>query len=186
MGDRTDSPVYWTAVKHEDWSMHIAATAQGLCFVGSLHQSFDEAAAWIKVRFPDGTLVRDDAKLQPYTTELIEYLQGTRKRFTVPFDFHGTPFQRAVWNALCSIPYGQTKSYSDIAHHIQRPAAVRAVGAAIGANPLLIAVPCHRVIGKNGSLTGYRGGLDMKMRLLRLERDGLLLEGGIPHAGSTH
>ena len=73
-------------------------------------------------------------------------------------DYKGTSFQMAVWNALCQIPYGQTFTYSDIANQIGKPAAVRAVGAAIGANPLLITVPCHRVIGKSGALTGYRGG----------------------------
>jgi methylated-DNA-[protein]-cysteine S-methyltransferase len=76
-----------------------------------------------------------------------------------------------VWNALCEIPYGQTQSYSDIANYIAKPASVRAVGTAIGANPVLISVPCHRVIGKNGSLTGYRGGLDMKTKLLQLENE---------------
>ncbi|RXZ77651.1 methylated-DNA--[protein]-cysteine S-methyltransferase [Paenibacillaceae bacterium] len=83
----------------------------------------------------------------------------------------GTPFQKAVWKALCEIPYGQTRSYSDIAHQIQKSAAVRAVGTAIGTNPILITVTCHRVIGKNGSLTGYRGGMEMKMILLELERN---------------
>ena len=102
----------------------------------------------------------------------LRYLEGKRKIFTVPFDFNGTAFQLAVWNALCEIPYGQTKSYSDIANYINKPAAVRAVGAAIGANPVLITVPCHRVVGKNGSLTGYRGGLEMKTQLLDLERQG--------------
>ncbi|MBA2875441.1 O-6-methylguanine DNA methyltransferase [Anoxybacillus caldiproteolyticus] len=71
---------------------------------------------------------------------------------------------------MCEIPHGQTQSYSEIANHIQKPASVRAVGTAIGANPVLIVVPCHRVIGKNGTLTGYRGGLEMKKRLLQLER----------------
>jgi len=75
-----------------------------------------------------------------------------------------------VWKALNEIPYGQTKTYSDIAHSINKPAAVRAVGAAIGANPILLAVPCHRIVGKNGTLTGYRGGLEMKKKLLELEK----------------
>jgi methylated-DNA-[protein]-cysteine S-methyltransferase len=128
---------------------------------------------WTKARFPGRTLIQDEDKLQPYAAELIEYLQGIRTGFTIPFDYHGTPFQQAVWSSLSDIPYGQTKSYSDIANTIQRPAAVRAVGAAIGANPVLITVPCHRVIGKNGALTGYRGGMDMKTKLLQLELDGL-------------
>ena len=110
--------------------------------------------------------------LRPYSVELSEYLQGQRQHFSLPVALEGTSFQKEVWDALCAIPYGKTCSYSDIANHIQRPAAVRAVGTAIGANPLLITVPCHRVIGKNGTLTGYRGGLEMKTKLLELERSG--------------
>jgi methylated-DNA-[protein]-cysteine S-methyltransferase len=133
--------------------------------------SFEELSVWAEKRFPGSPLVDDGEELQPYALELIEYFEGKRKSFTLPVDYKGTEFQLAVWNALCEIPYGQTKSYSDIANHIQKPAAVRAVGTAIGANPVLITVPCHRVIGKNGSLTGYRGGLEMKTQLLNLERE---------------
>ncbi|MBP1995127.1 methylated-DNA--[protein]-cysteine S-methyltransferase [Paenibacillus eucommiae] len=182
MEKKTKLPIYWTLLTYEAWTMHIAATSEGLCYVGSQNQPFEELAVWANARFPGSPLTRDDKKLQPYANELIEYLQGTRKSFTMSFDFHGTPFQLAVWNALCCIPYGETKSYSDIAGQIQKPAAVRAVGAAIGANPVLITVPCHRVIGKNGSLTGYRGGMDMKKKLLQLEREGALVEGGLQHA----
>lgn len=169
MGDVSRPALYWTVIAYEDWSMHIAATSDGLCYVGSPNQPFDEMAGWAEARFAGCSWIRDDVKLQPYADELIEYWQGLRSRFTVPLDFRGTPFQLAVWNALCSIPYGQTESYSDIAARMDKPAAVRAVGAAIGANPVLIAVPCHRVIGKNGALTGYRGGIDMKTKLLQLE-----------------
>ncbi len=153
--------------------MYIAATSNGLSYVGSQNQPFEELVAWSTARFPNHVLIQDDERLKPYAVELTDYLQGTRRNFTVPFDFPGTAFQQVVWNALCEIPYGETKSYSDIAEHIQRPAAVRAVGAAIGANPVLITVPCHRVIGKSGALTGYRGGMDMKTRLLQLEQDGV-------------
>jgi methylated-DNA-[protein]-cysteine S-methyltransferase len=182
MKTKMDSTIYWSLLAHEDWKMYVAATAEGLCYVGSPNKPFEELTDWAFARFPGSLFIQEDAKLQPYVAELIEYLQGHRKSFTVPFDFHGTPFQVAVWNALCEIPYGQTKSYSDIANHIQNPAAVRAVGAAIGANPILIPVPCHRVIGKNGTLTGYRGGLDMKTTLLQLEREGATIEGSPLHA----
>jgi methylated-DNA-[protein]-cysteine S-methyltransferase len=185
MGNQTNTQIYWTLLTHEDWNIHIAATSVGLCYVGSHNQPFEELANWAIPRFLGSTLSRDDEKLQPYADELIQYLQGTRTSFTVPFDFQGTPFQLDVWNALCDIPYGQTKSYSDIANQILRPSAVRAVGAAIGANPVLITVPCHRVIGKNGALTGYRGGMDMKTKLLQLERGGVLVEGGLQHARSS-
>ncbi|MEX2415225.1 MAG: methylated-DNA--[protein]-cysteine S-methyltransferase [Paenibacillaceae bacterium] len=174
MNNHTNSAIYWTLLTYEDWNIYIAATAEGLCYVGSQNQPYEELANWAKSRSPGSILIQDNEKLQPYTIELIEYLQGTRKSFTVPSDFHGTPLQLAVWNALCSIPYGQTKSYSDIAVQIDKPAAVRAVGTAIGANPVLITVPCHRVIGKNGALTGYRGGMEMKTKLLQLERDSVI------------
>ncbi len=102
--------------------------------------------------------------------QVDEYLTGERAQFDFPYELHGTPFQLAVWQALGEIPYGQTRTYQEIANAIGRPRAVRAVGAAIGKNPLQIVVPCHRVIGTNGSLTGYAGGLVMKKTLLDLER----------------
>ena len=119
---------------------------------------------------PDYILIEDDQALQGYAAELTEFLDGERKNFTTAVTLHGTPFQQSVWQALLEIPYGETVSYSVIADRIGNPKAVRAVGSAIGANPLLIIVPCHRVIGKNGSLTGFRGGLDMKVQLLDLEK----------------
>ncbi|HXS68879.1 MAG TPA: methylated-DNA--[protein]-cysteine S-methyltransferase [Candidatus Polarisedimenticolia bacterium] len=101
--------------------------------------------------------------------ELAEYLEGKRKVFSVKFDPAGTPFQSKVWDALEKIPFGETRSYGQIAKQIGNPTAVRAVGAAIGRNPLSVMVPCHRVIGASGDLTGFAGGLDMKKRLLALE-----------------
>jgi methylated-DNA-[protein]-cysteine S-methyltransferase len=170
MKNSMNPSVYWTLFTYLDWSFYIAASENGLSYVGSEHKPFDELSQWITRRFPGSELVQNDEKMEPYVKELTEYLQGKRQAFSIPFDYRGTPFQLAVWNALCEIPYGHTWSYSDIASHIQKPAAVRAVGTAIGANPILITVPCHRVIGKNGTLTGYRGGLDMKTKLLNLER----------------
>ena len=102
--------------------------------------------------------------------QLREYFLGDRKTFELPILPRGTPFQLAVWDALQRIPYGETRSYAQIAQEIGRPNAVRAVGAANGANPIPIIVPCHRVIGSNGSLTGFGGGLGVKRRLLELER----------------
>ena len=102
-------------------------------------------------------------------TQLADYFAGTRRRFDLTLFLTGTPFQRKVWAALRDIPYGQVVSYQWIADRIGNPRAVRAVGAANGQNPISIIVPCHRVIGKNGSLTGYGGGLDVKQRLIRLE-----------------
>lgn len=102
-------------------------------------------------------------------TQLTEYFAGKRKIFTLPFELKGTQFQKQVWKALTEIPYGQTRSYKDIAEAIGNSKAVRAVGGANHNNPIMIMVPCHRVIGSNGSLTGYAGGMDMKKILLDLE-----------------
>ena len=104
-------------------------------------------------------------------TEIMEYLGGRRRQFTVPLDLAGTPFQLQVWKALRRIPYGQTRSYGEIARAIGRPRAARAVGMANHSNPVAIIVPCHRVIAGDGSLGGYAGGLGMKSRLLNLEAD---------------
>ncbi|MCK7597752.1 methylated-DNA--[protein]-cysteine S-methyltransferase [Microbulbifer sp. CAU 1566] len=101
--------------------------------------------------------------------QLAAYFAGERQSFDLPLDAAGTPFQQSVWRALCAIPYGETRSYRELAEAIGNPKAVRAVARANGANPLSIVVPCHRVIGADGTLTGYAGGLEMKARLLVLE-----------------
>ena len=102
-------------------------------------------------------------------SQLTEYLQGERKTFDLPILLRGTPFQQQVWKALCEIPYGETRSYKQIAEAIGNPKSVRAVGMANNRNPLLIVVPCHRVIGANGKLVGYGAGIEKKEFLLRLE-----------------
>lgn len=102
--------------------------------------------------------------------QLTAYFAGALTRFTVPLDFLGTDFQRRVWAELLAIPYGETRSYGDIARAIGKPSASRAVGAANGRNPISIIAPCHRVVGSSGALTGFAGGLAVKERLLALER----------------
>lgn len=104
--------------------------------------------------------------------QLNEYFSGKRKTFSVKLDFTGTEFQKAVWNALLTIPYGETRSYGEIAVQLGNPKAVRAVGAANGKNPISIIAPCHRVIGSTGKLTGFAGGLEAKSLLLKLEESG--------------
>lgn len=103
-------------------------------------------------------------------TELREYFAGTRREFDIPIAPEGTDFQRQVWAALCSIPYGETRSYGEIAAQVGNPRAARAVGLANNKNPIPIIVPCHRVIGADGSMTGYAGGLEAKELLLKLEK----------------
>lgn len=123
-------------------------------------------------RVPLGEVVESDDHPVLLETErqLREYFSGVRQAFELPLDFRGTEFQRRVWSALLTIPYGETRSYSQIAQQIGCPSAVRAVGAANGRNPLSIIAPCHRVLGANGKLTGFAGGLETKARLLSHER----------------
>lgn len=112
---------------------------------------------------------RSNALIEQTTQQLQDYIAGTRKAFDIPVYWRGTPFQQQAWQALCDIPYGQTRSYAEQAQCIGKPKAVRAVGRANGLNPLAIIVPCHRVIATSGKLTGYAGGLDVKRYLLELE-----------------
>lgn len=102
--------------------------------------------------------------------QLSEYFTGRRKNFSVPLDVRGTHFQRSVWEALLAIPFGETRTYGQLAKHLGSPQAARAVGAANGRNPISIIVPCHRVIGSSGKLTGFAGGLEAKERLLHMEQ----------------
>ena len=112
------------------------------------------------------------ALLERASRQLEEYFAGKRKQFDLPLSLRGTEFQRQVWAALRDIPYGETRSYGQIAQAVGRPKAVRAVGMANHRNPISIIVPCHRVVGADGSLTGYGGGLENKKFLLALERGG--------------
>ena len=146
--------------------------------VGELLLTADDKAL-TGIYFDDGRdhhVIEDDWKeratlpvLKDARQQLEEYFAGRREEFDLPLAPKGTPFQRRVWKALERIPYGETQSYGEIARKIGKPKAVRAVGAANGANPLSVVVPCHRVIGTDGSLTGYGGGLPRKRALLALE-----------------
>lgn len=118
----------------------------------------------------DPTWRRDPAVFADVVAQLNSYFAGTLRTFDVPLAASGTPFQQRVWSALREIPYSETRSYRDIAERIGSPKAVRAVGLANGRNPISVIVPCHRVVGANGSLTGYGGGLSNKQLLLDLER----------------
>lgn len=113
---------------------------------------------------------KPNALTQEAVNQLMEYFEGKRKVFDLPLSPIGTPFQQAVWKALCSIPYGETRSYGEIAKMIGNPKASRAVGMANNRNPISIIIPCHRVIGASGKLVGYGGGIDKKIYLLNLEK----------------
>jgi methylated-DNA-[protein]-cysteine S-methyltransferase len=130
------------------------------------------------VSFPRGSMAREpdegwerkDSEFDEVRRELGEYFEGKRESFDVPLEADGTDFQRDVLGALQQIPYGETRTYGEIAEHLGKPKASRAVGAANGRNPIPILIPCHRVIGSDGSLTGFGGGIDTKEFLLSLER----------------
>ncbi|MFV0276849.1 MAG: methylated-DNA--[protein]-cysteine S-methyltransferase [Parahaliea sp.] len=140
--------------------------------IGSL-QLVSNSRALVAIHFPGHHRppqpAPDDRILNLAAQQLGEYFRGQRKTFDLPLDGGGTAFQQAVWQALRVIPHGELRSYRDIARAIGRERAVRAVGAANGRNPLPIVVPCHRVIGSDGRLTGYAGGLTIKQQLLELE-----------------
>jgi len=126
----------------------------------------------INIQFtqPQKALLQTTELLSMATIQLDEYFQGKRTTFSLPFKLTGTPFQLAVWKELQNIPYGKTTSYKEIAQKINKPKAYRAVGMANNKNPLPIIIPCHRVIGSNGKLIGYAGGLNLKNYLLELEK----------------
>jgi methylated-DNA-[protein]-cysteine S-methyltransferase len=122
----------------------------------------------------------DDGFFRAAAEQLAEYFAGTLRQFDIPLELHGTQFQRRVWTALLDIPYGQTISYGELADRVGSPGGARAVGLAVGSNPIAIVVPCHRVVGADGRLTGYGGGLSRKQFLLDLEARHAHLDAGDP------
>lgn len=147
----------------------LCATAHGLCAVAFAASSQD---VWRHLhRHKIDTFTAGDSPILTAARAYLEsYFAGERPALNFPLDLRGTAFQRTVWQALLTIPYGETRAYRDIALQIERPRAVRAVGQAVGANPVSIIVPCHRVVGRNGDLVGYGGGLRLKQALLALEK----------------
>ncbi|MBN7815575.1 methylated-DNA--[protein]-cysteine S-methyltransferase [Algoriphagus pacificus] len=125
----------------------------------------------IRLQFTEDPVSEEplEGKVAEVKNQLEEYFSGKRKVFDLPLQLKGTDFQKSVWEAVNEIPYGQTTTYMKLSQKLGNPAAIRAVGAAIGANPVLVILPCHRIIGTNGQLTGYAGGLKRKQALLELE-----------------
>lgn len=162
-----DTSIVQTRFQSPLGTIIIAATAKGLAglwFEGQRHLPPELVDPSVWPSDPDHPVLKEVMQ------QLSAYFAGQRSRFDVPLDLaHGTAFQQSVWQALLAIPQGGTASYSEVGRRIGKPAAVRAVGAAVGRNPVSIIVPCHRVMGANGALTGYAGGLDRKTALLKLE-----------------
>lgn len=141
----------------------IVSDGVAITYLGFLGQKHQKAVPQDWKREPHNKLIKQAQK------QIAEYFSGKRKLFDLPLGLEGTAFQKSVWDALATIPYGTAVTYGTIARQIGNPKAVRAVGSAIGKNPISIMIPCHRVIGTNKSLTGYAGGLDRKQSLLHLE-----------------
>lgn len=163
--------LYWSSIATPIGAYTLIATEKGVCWVGSPGTPVDEGFFRTKRWIPTYRVMKDKqvAPLQLAIVEMQRYFAGERVQFSCPLDLYGTPFQLLVWEQLRCIPYGKTRTYGEIAQTIGRPTASRAVGAANGANPISIIVPCHRVIGSDGSLTGYAAGLANKSWLLSLE-----------------
>jgi O-6-methylguanine DNA methyltransferase len=157
--------VYYSRLESPVGPLGIAASERGVLALEFDRGKFpSRASGWIEC----------SAKTQVYVQELAEYFAGTLRRFTFPLDLRGTPFQVKCWRALLEIPYGETRTYADIARAVGCPHGYRAVGLANNRNPIAIVVPCHRVIASDGTLCGYGGGLEVKRQLLELEGAGIL------------
>jgi O-6-methylguanine DNA methyltransferase len=150
-------------------AMRCASSEAGLAWVELPRASGRGFAGWLRRHAPGATVREAWAPNRRAVAQILEFLEGKRRRFELELDLRATPFQRAVYDALLQVPYGETRTYAELAEAVGRPRAVRAVGAANGANPLPLVVPCHRIIASGGKLGGYGGGLPLKRRLLAME-----------------
>ncbi|MBU8908936.1 methylated-DNA--[protein]-cysteine S-methyltransferase [Desertibacillus haloalkaliphilus] len=163
--------IYYDVMDSPIGQLTIVSTDRGVCLLqyGPIDNSLPNIKAWIKKNGLKGKLVEDIELTKPVVKQLEDYFEGKRVEFDVPLDLYGTRFQKCVWKALQSIGYGETRSYKQVAQEIGAPKAVRAIGGANNQNPVPIIIPCHRVIGSNGAMVGYGGGLARKEALLNLE-----------------
>lgn len=164
-----ETTLYFADYFHRGQCLTLLASSRGLCFLALPHERAQAIAEFVSGHRIQH-LKENPPLLAPYLEQLDEYFHGDRHVFTVPLDIlSGTPFQRQVWETLRRIPFGHTRSYADVASAAGYPRASRAVGTAVSKNPIAIMIPCHRVIGSNGTLTGFAGGLNLKQHLLELE-----------------
>jgi O-6-methylguanine DNA methyltransferase len=167
---RLPEKLYASTLSWEGWVFQVLSSASGVRWL-DLHPTPLES---LEVKLA-ARIVPDDQQNEQALSEIHAYLQGKLHEFTIPVDLRGTEFQRDVWEAIAKVQYGQTTSYGALAIEIGRPRATRAVGQATGANPVPIIIPCHRIVGSSGDLTGFAGGLPLKERLLALEQGALNL-----------
>lgn len=163
--------IAWSTLESPVGNITVAMSQQGLCYLDfpKTDDPILGLRVWASKQARSAQFERNEQVCTPVLTQLKEYFDQKRKDFDLPIDLTGTPFQQLVYRQLCQIPYGTVASYKQIAEAIGAPKAVRAVGGANNKNPIPIIVPCHRVIGANGSLVGYGGGLEIKKILLKLE-----------------
>lgn len=161
--------ISYTIVDSPFGRMLVAVTTRGICAL-SVHESDEWQESELRRDFREAKIARDDGVARPAADAVLRYLRGETAQCDAPLEVSGTPFQLTVWRELCEIPEGSTRSYGEIATRIGRPSAARAVGHANGSNPVSIVIPCHRAIGANGKLTGYRWGLEIKRKLLAFEQ----------------
>ncbi|MFN7249533.1 MAG: methylated-DNA--[protein]-cysteine S-methyltransferase [Anaerobacillus sp.] len=165
------STVFYNEMDSPLGPLTIVCSELGVCLIefGSIDQTLTTIKVWMKKHFIKGQLMFSEEKVQPIINQLTQYFEGERLEFDLQIDLIGTRFQCLVWETLKKINYGETKSYKEIAKEIGAPKAVRAIGGANNKNPIPIIIPCHRVIGSNGALVGYGGGVDKKVILLEIE-----------------
>jgi AraC family transcriptional regulator, regulatory protein of adaptative response / methylated-DNA-[protein]-cysteine methyltransferase len=160
--------VAYTIAPSEFGFILIAVTAHGVCWLG-IHENAAYLESELRSDFPEAEIVRNDDAIREVAERVSAFVGGTGASLDLPLDIRATPFQLAVWRELCAIPPGATRSYGEIARQLGRPRAARAVGRANATNPLAGLIPCHRAVGADGKLTGYRWGLEYKRRLLEHE-----------------
>ncbi|RJF72991.1 bifunctional DNA-binding transcriptional regulator/O6-methylguanine-DNA methyltransferase Ada [Deinococcus cavernae] len=160
--------IQYTGASSPLGQMLVAATARGLCAVR--FGNMDDMVPELRAEYPKAEVTENAEALKPYVTGILEYLSGQNTALNLRTDAGGTDFQQRVWDALRRIPYGETRSYAELAQMIGEPGAVRAVASACARNPVALVVPCHRIVRTGGALGGYRWGLDMKQRLLDTEK----------------
>ncbi len=171
---KNTTSIYYDVYFYHELPFYLASVEDKIITITLGNETLIDLTKWVHRFYPQTDLKKDHLPFYDLKTQLDEYFARTRQTFDVPLLMHGTDFQVSIWNALRTITYGKTVSYKEIAGKIGRRNGFRAVGAAIGANPIGIVVPCHRVVGKSGHLTGFGGGLQLKRELL--QNEGIELE----------
>ena len=169
MGRRAVEIIYWADCDAPIGRIRIASTERGLAYIELPNANGRGLRGWLHRHAAGAEFKNSVEHNSTYVTQIREYFAGEREQFDFPLDIRATEFQRDVYEEVGRIPYGHQRSYAEIAEAVGRPKAVRAVGAANGANPVPLVVPCHRVIASNGNLHGYGGGVPLKARLLAME-----------------